>query len=226
MSAPLDRGLPWLLGVALLLAAPAAAAQAAESRSSTPFTLLQPDGAGLPATGNLSALRAGSAARVMVPDRWRRLGAPKGRLRLVARQSANCTYDLTYGVTSLLGAADDTAATRVLAALPAAGAAYVLDGGTRGRSAFRVVRRPSEGGRVRIDARWAGLLTRRDDIVPAGRTAWTEIRVAVTSRRGSECHAGSYREALGPAIGDSLAVARTKLRFTPAAGARAGRAAR
>jgi hypothetical protein len=76
------------------------------------------------------------------------------------------------------------------------------------------VRRPGIGGRVRVDGLWAGVLTRRADIAPSGQSAWTEIHVAAVSRPGSECHAGTWREALGPTIGDSLAVARTRLRFT------------
>ena len=58
------------------------------------------------------------------------------------------------------------------------------------------------------------MLTRRDDVAPAGQVAWTELRVTAASRSGDECHAGTWREALGPVIGDSLAVARATLRFT------------
>jgi hypothetical protein len=83
-----------------------------------------------------------------------------------------------------------------------------------GSRAFRVVRQPGIGGRVRLDALWAAVLTRRADIAPAGQAAWTEIRVSAVSRAGDECHSGTWRQALGPAIGDSLAVARTGLRFT------------
>ena len=106
------------------------------------------------------------------------------------------------------------AADRVAARLPAAGPRYVLDGGERGNRAFRVIRRKSSGGQVRVDALWTGVLTRRADVAPAGQAAWTEIRVRAASRSGDECHAGTWREALGPAIGDSLAVARTALHFT------------
>ena len=67
---------------------------------------------------------------------------------------------------------------------------------------------------MRLDALWAGVLTERTDIAPAGQVAWTEIRVTAVSRAGDECHSGTWRQALGPTIGDSLAVARTSLRFT------------
>jgi hypothetical protein len=76
------------------------------------------------------------------------------------------------------------------------------------------VRRPGIAGRVRAEALWVGVLTRRPDIVPAGQAAWTEVSVSAISRAGDECHAGTWREGVGPVIGDSLAVARTRLHFT------------
>jgi hypothetical protein len=57
------------------------------------------------------------------------------------------------------------------------------------------------------------VLTRRADIAPAGQQVWTELRATAVSRRGDECHSGTYRESLGPALGDALATARTRLRF-------------
>jgi hypothetical protein len=79
------------------------------------------------------------------------------------------------------------------------------------------VRQPGIGGRVRLEALWAGVLTKRSDIAPAGQAAWTEIRVIAMSGAGDECHSGTWRQALGPTIGDSLAVARTSLHFTKSA---------
>ena len=107
-----------------------------------------------------------------------------------------------------------SAAAYVAAKLLAAGPQYLLDRGVRGSRAFRVVRQPGLGGRVRLDGLWAAVLTRRSDIAPSGQGAWIEIRVAAMSRAGDECHSGTWRQALGPAIGDSLAVARTSLHFT------------
>ncbi|HEX6388013.1 MAG TPA: hypothetical protein VFZ89_01150 [Solirubrobacteraceae bacterium] len=164
-------------------------------------------------TGPLSDLVATSRARVVVPLAWQRRDAPAGRLRFQTQNNPSCRYDLSYTVTSVLAPAAD-AADRVAARLPAAGPRYVLDSGERGNRAFRVVRRKSSGGQVRVDGLWAGLLTRRADVAPSGQIAWTEIRVTAASHRGDECHSGTWREALGPAIGDSLAVARTTLHFT------------
>ncbi len=69
------------------------------------------------------------------------------------------------------------------------------------------------GSGVRVDGLWASILTRRDDIAPSGQIVWSEIRATASSRAGDECHSGTYRKALGPQMGDALAVARTTLRF-------------
>jgi len=98
------------------------------------------------------------------------------------------------------------------AGLPAPGPRYLLDSGVRGGRAFRVVRARTSGG-VRVDAVSTGILTRRADIAPSGQVAWGEIRVTATSSPGDECHSGTYREALGPQIGDALATAKARLKF-------------
>jgi hypothetical protein len=164
-------------------------------------------------SGSLSDYVVTSRARVMTPGQWRRRAARAGRLRFATTQNPGCHYDLTYSVTSVLAPAGE-ARDFVAARLVPAGPRYVLDSGERGSAAFRVVRRKSVGGRVRVDALWAGVLTRRADIAPAGQVAWSEIRVTARSRSGDECHSGTWRQALGPAIGDSLAVASTALRFS------------
>ncbi len=191
-------------------ALPAGAADPAPDRDVISFS--DPAADGLPVTGPLSEFRVTSKARVTVPTRWERRDTKPGRLRFRLARGGACTYDLVYTVRTSLGE-PGSAQDRVERAVPAAGARYVLDEGVHGRRAFRVVRRQGTS-QVRIDAQWSGVLTKRDDIAPAGKVAWTDIRVLATSRRGDECHAGTYREAMGPDIGDSLAVARTALRFT------------
>lgn len=202
-----------LAAVASILAFAVAAPAVAQSGRFATRTVTEPANPGLAVTGPLRDLVATSRARVVVPLAWRRRDAPAGRLRFQTQNNPNCRYNVSYTVTSVLAPAAD-AAERVAERLPAAGPRYVLDSGERGNRAFRVVRRKSSGGQVRVDALWAGVLTRRADVAPAGQVAWTQIRVTAASRRGDECHAGTWREALGPAIGDSLAVARTSLHFT------------
>lgn len=205
-------GLALTVAVGLVAAAPAAAAQRA---TFVTRTLTEPATPGLAVTGPLSEFRATSRARVVVPSAWRSLRAPAGRLRFQSVNNPSCRYDLTYSVRSVLATSQDAAA-YVTAKLPAPGAPYVLDSGVRGRRAFRVVRQRGTSGRVRLDALWATVVSARSDIAPAGQVAWTEVRVTAMSRAGDECHAGTWRDALGPAIGDSLAVARTALHFSKA----------
>jgi len=204
------RVLLTLVTGAALAAAPAAGA------AGSPYitrNLTEPAASGLEVTGVLADMVATSNARVLVPTSWRVRTAPAGQLRLANTQNGSCHFDLTYKATSLL-APDMSASDYVTAKLPAASSRHLLDSGQRGSRAFRVVRQAGIGGQVRVDALWAGVLTKRADIAPSGQVAWTEIRVTARSRKGDECHAGTWRESLGPTIGDSLAVARTKLRFT------------
>jgi hypothetical protein len=168
---------------------------------------------GLAVTGPLADRRAVSRARVVVPDEWRRLSAKPGQLRFET-PGGSCRYRVTFTVDSGLAAPRDPAQ-RVGELLPGPGARYLLDSGQRGRAAFRVIREQSTG-RVRLRGLRAGVLTRRADIVPAGQVAWSEIGASAVSRPGDECHAGTWRERLGPQIGDSLATVRTTLRFAAA----------
>jgi hypothetical protein len=166
---------------------------------------------GLAVTEPLEEFRAVSGARVIVPTAWKRLGAGGAQLRFIT-PGRICRYRVTFTLRTRLAAPGDGAA-YATNALPSAGPAYLLDAGQRGNSAFRVVRQGTTGSVVRVDALRAGVLTRRSDIVPTGQVAWTELRVTASSRRGDECHSGTYREVLGPQVGDALATARTRLRF-------------
>jgi hypothetical protein len=167
---------------------------------------------GLAVSGPLDEFVAVSRARVVVPGEWTRLKAKAGQLRFIT-PGRSCRYRVTFTARSLLGEPRDAEA-YAADGLPAAGPAYLLDSGRRGSSAFRVVReRSSAPGGVRLRALRAAVLTRRDDVVPAGRVAWSELRVTAASQPGDECHAGTYRERMGPQIGDALATARTTLSF-------------
>jgi hypothetical protein len=195
-------------GLALALAAPANAA----TNEFVTRTLTEPASPGLAVTGPLSDFVVTSKARIVVPTDWERRSAPGGRLRFRSTRSPGCRYDLTYSVKSVL-APSQNAVDYATARLPAPTAAHLLDSGQRGNRAFRVVRQQGTGTQVRVDALWAAVLTKRSDIAPGGQSAWTEVRVTAVSRKGDECHSGTWRQVLGPAIGDSLAVARTTLHF-------------
>jgi len=202
---------PAIATAGLATIAVAAPALAASTRFVT-HTLTDPASRGLAVTGPLRGYVVTSKARVVVPTAWRQRSAPAGQLRFTTTQNSSCHYTVTYRAASVLAPPQTTSA-YTEAKLPGAGPRYVLDGGARRNTAFRVVRRAGGAGAVRLDALWVGVLTKRADIAPPGKVAWTEIRVTAVSRTGDECHAGTWRSALGPAIGDSLAVARTGLHF-------------
>ena len=195
-------------GVALAFAAPATAA----TSEFVTRTLTESASPGLAVTGPLSDFVVTSRARVVVSTEWERRSAPSGQLRFSTARNPGCRYNLTYRVKSVLAPNQD-AVDYATARLPSPGAQYLLDSGQRGNRAFRVVRQRGTGGQVRLDALWVGVLTKRSDIAPSGQSAWTEVRVSAASREGDECHSGTWRQVLGPAIGDSLAVARTTLHF-------------
>jgi hypothetical protein len=202
------------LFAALAVAFAAAPAFAASTKLEA-RTFTEPPRPGLAVSGALRNDVVTATGRVVVPAAWHRRRASAGVLRFAVTQNPACHYEVIYGVSSVLGPAG-SAADRVTAALPVPGPRYVLDSGERGSAAFRVIRRKSRNGQVLVAGAWSGVLTRRADIAPAGQVAWAEIHVSAHSRAGDECHAGTWRQALGPAIGDSLAVARAKLHFARA----------
>ena len=167
----------------------------------------EPASRGLPVSKPLDEFVATSRARALVPSTWKRRGTtqfdtPTG--------SNNCRYRVKFTVHSRVDDPGD-ATDRVTAAVPGSGA-FVLDSGQRNGGAWRVVRKSKSGG-IHVDAQWSGVLTRRKDIAPSGKVVWSDLSVTADSRAGSECHSGTYRQVLGPQIGDALATAKTSLRF-------------
>jgi hypothetical protein len=173
------------------------------------FTQSKSDG--LPVSGPLSDLLAVAGGRVVVPARWTVLRAPAGRLRFQSRNNPSCRYTTTFTIATRTAPPADDPVAYVTSALPAKGPRYVLDNGRHGGAAFRVVR---AGGRpTTLDALWTGQLTRRADVAPSGQAIWTNIKAHAVARTGDECHSGTWRQTLGPQLGDALATARTSLHF-------------
>jgi hypothetical protein len=183
----------------------AAAAGAATGHDYVVRTFSEPASRGLPVSKPLDDFVATSRARVVVPRSWRAKGTTQ-----FDTGGASCGYRVKFTVRTRIDDPGDAAA-RVKAAVPGSGP-FVLDQGARNGVAWRVVRK-SVPQAVHIDAQWSGVLTRRNDIVPSGKVAWTDLSVTAQSHKGDECHSGTYREVLGPQIGDALAVARTTLKF-------------
>ncbi|MBA3745955.1 MAG: hypothetical protein H0W96_00450 [Solirubrobacterales bacterium] len=202
-----------ILGVALTLAA-IGVAQAATNRYLA-YSFAEPASAGLDVKPPLDEFDIVASGRIVVSTDWQRLSAKAGQLRFLSSRGTNCRYRVTFSLRKRLAPASDPAQ-YVAAALPAASRAYVLDSGAHGSRAFAVVRRKTSQG-VRVDGLSSGVITRRSDIAPAGQVLWGDIRVTATSRPGDECHSGTYREALGPQMGDVLANGKMNFRFVKTA---------
>lgn len=190
-------------------------AQAATSRYLA-YSFAEPAGAGIAVKPPLDEFVVVGSARIVVSTDWQRQSAKAGQLRFLSSRGTNCRYRVTFSVRKRLAAASDPAQS-VAAALPATSPAYLLDSGVHGSRAFRVVRQKTSQG-VRVDGLSSGVITRRSDIAPAGRVLWGDIRVTATSRPGDECHSGTYREALGPQMGDVLATGKASFRFVKPTG--------
>jgi hypothetical protein len=183
----------------------------------TVASLTEPANPGLAVAAPLAEFHVVSRARIVVPASWKRLAAPAGSLNFRSSDDPGCTYTISFTVRSALVTPESTAAF-VAGALPSADPRRLLDSGERGSSAFRIVRPPSAtGGIVQLSGLWATVLTRRTDIVPKGKVAWTELSVNATSLPHQDCGSGTYRDVLGPALGDVLATARTALHFVGSA---------
>jgi hypothetical protein len=202
-----------LIALAALAAVGSGAAVAATSQHGRYVTssVTEPASSGLPASKPLDRFVAVSSARVVVPAEWTHSSAKQGQLRFLTPGSS-CRYNVTFTIRSRAGA-DRSPADYVAAGLPSPGARYVLDEGQRRASAFRVIREKGTGAVVRVRGLWAAVVTRRADVAPSGQVVWTELSVSAVSRKGDECHAGTWRERMGPQIADALATARTRLKF-------------
>jgi hypothetical protein len=186
---------------------------AATGSTYTVDSLTEPANPGLAVGAPLSEFHVVSKARIVVPVTWKRLPSPAGSLDFRSSDSPGCTYSISFSVRSQLVATQSTAAF-VAGALPSADPRRLLDSGERGSSAFRVVRPVgTAGGIVHLNGLWASVLSRRTDIAPKGQVAWTELSVSATSLPNQDCGSGTYRDVLGPALGDVLATARTTLHF-------------
>ena len=185
------------LGLALSLAIASAAHGDRGRYVARSFT--EPAKPGLAVSAPLEKFRVVTRARVVVPAEWRRLRADSGQLGFLTL-GASCRYRVTITARTLLDQ-PRAAVDYVADALPSPAQGRLLDQGQRGSSAFRVIHGPGAGSEVRLDAIWAGVLTKRTDIAPTGQVAWSEIRVAAASRPGDECHSRIRRRFRGESGG-------------------------
>jgi hypothetical protein len=146
-------------------------------------------------------------ARVVLPASWKRLSAPAGALRF-REGHRGCFFTVTLSLRTRVAAAGSPA-DHVAADLAVPAPAYLLDGGERPPGAWRVTRDATAGQRIRLHGEYARVAHADAGLIPVGRSAWAEIVAVASSRPGDECHSGTYRDALGPALGDAFATART-----------------
>jgi hypothetical protein len=199
-----------ITAVIAALAVPATALAASDTYRA--YSFAQPASQGRAVEKPLDEFLATANARVVIRSDWKRLSAPAGRLKFSFRNNRSCGYTITFRVRTR--AADDgSAEDYVTGALKAPSSGYVLDKGTHGAAAFRVTRLRTTDGTIKLSALYSRVLTKRDDIAPEGKVIWSDIVVSATSAKGNECHSGTYREVLGPRIGDALATAQTTLDF-------------
>jgi hypothetical protein len=144
-------------------------------------------------------------ARVVLPTSWKRLSAPSGALRF-REGHGHCFFTVTLSLRTRVAAAGSPA-DHVTADL--AVPAHLLDGGQRPPGAWRVTRDATAKQRITVHGEYARVAHADAGLIPGGQSAWAEIVAAASSRPGDECHSGTYRDTLGPALGDAFATART-----------------
>jgi hypothetical protein len=146
-------------------------------------------------------------ARVVLPTSWKRLSAPSGALRF-REGHGHCFFTVTLSLRTRVAAAGSPA-DHVTADLAVPAPAYLLDGGQRPPGAWRVTRDATANQRITVHGEYARVAHADAGLIPGGQSAWAEIVAAASSRPGDECHSGTYRDTLGPALGDAFATART-----------------
>jgi hypothetical protein len=194
-----------LLPIVAAIAALGASAMPAIAKDLRSHGLRPPAG---PVQG-LPAVRAQPSATLIFATDWRVTSLKKGVL--VMRQGGRqCTYTVRASVSVAAGDAADAMA-RATALTPATGS-RVLESGTRNNAAWRVTR-PAADRQIRIVAKRVDPLDAASRQV--GAKLWLQTSVTAESHVGDECHAGTYRDTVGPGIGDALASARTRAYLNP-----------
>lgn len=149
---------------------------------------------------------AQGTVRLGFPASWE---AKTGKTSLVVKKkTSGCSYTITAKMDYVLLDRGTDTAPAVEAAAPATGP-YLLDSGTRGTMSWRVTRpKDPSSTRTRLLAvRLApsAITPGAKAPLPAGKQAYARTIVKAIDGVDDECHTGTYRNSLGPAIGDALA---------------------
>lgn len=202
----IHRFLPRALLVALALGILAVAATSAVAAST--YTLRRvANPVNAPVQGN-EQIRTNYAVSLLMRSSWRTRRISRTALGF-GLGSRGCRYSGTVTTHVEQGFQGD-ALVRVRGALPARSQNLVLDEGIRGRAAWRVIRVQRGDGRIEVRGQYQRTLTAQAGSVPPGQAAWLVVSARALSRVGSECHSGTYRQTLGPQLGDAFAGSRTR----------------
>lgn len=141
--------------------------------------------------------------RLLFPSAWT---AKSARTSLKLRRAgAICSYSITVRFDYVLQDTGAQSAQLVKQMAPASGP-YLLDDGTRGRMSWRVTR-IKDTSRTRILAvRMAptAITAGRKHPLPAGKRLFERTTITAVDGADDECHTGTYRQSLGPSLGDAL----------------------
>lgn len=143
---------------------------------------------------------------LVFPARWRVTARTTNHVTF-REGSTRCTY--TVEAQANIVQVDAATAVEAARSLVPTGKGHILESGQRGSAAWRVVKLPSNGTQVRVDAvrtQPLRLLSKR-----AGRPTWLATSMQAKSDPGDECHSGTYRDTLGPYLGDALATLRARV---------------
>jgi len=148
------------------------------------------------------------SARVHFPRSFQVLAS--GSHLTLRSGSPACKYTTRVRTRMDVTPAGTTAAEHLLALTPGSGS-YLLDEGTRGRMPWRVTRVRADRARLVAAAVVPANASQVRQLgLTAAQTAYRVVHVQAESRPGDECHTGSYRNSLGPQIGDALAISKTR----------------
>jgi hypothetical protein len=156
---------------------------------------------------NNAQVYANFSVSVRVPTNWKTRSGGSTSLKFSEGQP-KCRYSGSISAHVEQGARGNASAF-VTADLPQTNSRLILDQGLRGTGAWRVIRVQRSDNRTQVKGEFARPLTVTKSAIPSTQAAWLVVKASATSQPGSECHSGTYRAVLGPALGDAFATQRS-----------------
>jgi hypothetical protein len=170
----------------------------------------------IPTVTGMDGVVAEGNVRLVFPSSWTaRTG--KASLTLRNRRTAECGYTVTVK-TDYVVFDRGSAATALATQLAPATGPYLVDAGTRGSMAWRVTRvRDTQRTRIlAVRIAPSAVTAGRDHPLPAGKQFFLRTTATAVDGANDECHTGTYRDSLGPSIGDAFALQKGRAFITGA----------